>query len=139
VSTPFAQNASIALHDPLMAMTVMGCVVCGLHAWRRDSVWWALLSTFIGLISVAVKYPAAPALILPALFFLRYLYRKRAAALPGSALALIMVLGAAYYLWFAYGGGNLQNFEGNQARNFFVQNSLSPERWFNVIKALIGT
>lgn len=139
VSTPFAQNASIALHDPLMAMTVMGCVVCGLHAWRRDSVWWALLSTAIGLIAVAVKYPAAPALILPALFFLRYLYRKRVAALPGSALALMMVLGAAYYLWFAYGGGNLQNFESNQARNFFVQNSLSPGRWFNVIKALIGT
>lgn len=75
VSTPFVQSASIALRDPLMAMTTLACVVCGLHAWRRDSVWWALLSTVIGLIAVAVKYPAAPALILPALFFLRYLYQ----------------------------------------------------------------
>jgi hypothetical protein len=139
VSTPFVQNASIALRDPLFAMTTLACVVCGLRAWRRDSVWWALLSTFIGLIAVAVKYPAAPVLILPALFFLRYLYQKRAAALPLSALALLMVLGTAYYLWFAYGGGNLSNFEGNQARNFFVQNSLNATRWFNVIKAVLGT
>lgn len=139
VSTPFVQNASIALRDPLFAMTTLACVVTGLRAWRRHSVGWALLSTFIGLIAVAVKYPAAPVLILPALFFLRYLYQKRAAALPLSALALLMVLVAAYYLWFVYGGGNLSNFEGNQARNFFVQNSLNATRWFNVIKAALGT
>lgn len=73
VATPFVRNASIALRDPLFALTAMFCVVFRLWAWRRDSVRWGLLSTALGLVAVAVKYPAAPVLILPALFFLRYL------------------------------------------------------------------
>jgi hypothetical protein len=139
VSFPFVRNAAIALRDPLFALTAVMCVVFGLWAWRRDSVRWGLASTALGLVAVAVKYPAAPVLILPALFFLRQLYTRRAAALPGAIAAAAMVAGSAYYLWFAYGGGNLHNIEAIQAKSFFLQNLFEPERWFNVFKAIGGT
>lgn len=139
VSTPFVQNAALSLPDPLLTLFVVITVLCGLKAWQRHSVRWALWSTVFGLIAVIIKYPAAPVLLLPGLFFLRELITKRVRAIPTAALALVLVAATAYGLLAVYGGANLNNMESNQVRSHFVENTLSLTRWFNVLKAIGGT
>lgn len=138
ISAPVLFNAITALPDPATVFLCVSSAVLTWHAFRRQSVVMGLLSTLFALLAVAFKYPVAPVLLLPGMFFLLLLVKRRLQALIPAVIALAMVVGTAYLLLVVYGGTNLSNREAQAARYALFDNLTSVERWQNTLNALIG-
>jgi 4-amino-4-deoxy-L-arabinose transferase-like glycosyltransferase len=122
-------NTGLALADATMTMFVMLCVVLSQRAWARHDTRLVLLATVAGLAAVLFKYSVFLVLLAPAIYFLRLLWQRRQRALLPSALALLLVLGTAYWLLFIYGANNLNNVEAEAVRSAPLANLLSPAQW----------
>jgi hypothetical protein len=139
LSAAVLDTVNLGLSDPLMVLWCALCMTLTIHAFRRDRWQSALLATAAGLLAVTFKYSVFAVLLMPAAYFLLFLWRRRARGLLPAALALGMVLMVVYGLLFIYGGTNL---EINEAKNFrasFIDNTLTPIRWQYTLNGLLGT
>lgn len=139
LSRPAVENAAIALPDISVTLWGIACLVLTLQAFRRQSFLWGFLATLAGLLATIFKYPAAPVLIMPALFYLLQLRRHWRRALLPSAVALTSVGLTAYVLLVLNGAVSLSNKEGLNARLYFFDNLRELYRWGDLAQATLGT